>query len=244
MPQAALIVGAGDATGGAIARRFAREGFTACVARRNGDKLAPLVAAIEAEGGQARAFQCDARQETQIIDLVTTIEREVGPIEVAVFNVGGNVQFPLLETTERVYRKVWELGAYAGFLTCREVARVMVPRGRGTLILTGATAGVRGRSGFSAFAGAKHALRGLAESIARELGPKGIHVAHTIVDGAIDTAYIREHFPERYAAKAHGGILDPDHIADAYWYLHTQPRDCWTFELDLRPWSESVYGVT
>ncbi|MCC5812503.1 MAG: SDR family oxidoreductase [Ectothiorhodospiraceae bacterium] len=239
-----LVVGAGDATGGAVARRFAREGFVACVARRNGDKLAPLVSAIEGEGGAARPFSCDARKEEQVIEMVGTIEREVGPIQVAVFNIGANVNFSVLETTERVYRKVWEMAAYAGFLTGREVARVMVPRGQGTIIFTGATASIRGRAGFSAFSGAKHALRALAESMARELSPKGIHVAHPIIDGAIDTAFIRENFPERYKAREHGGILDPDNIAEAYWQLHKQPRDCWTFELDLRPWSESLYGVT
>ena len=243
MNKAALVVGAGDATGGAIARRFAREGYVACAARRNGDKLAPLVDAIHGEGGQARAFGCDARQEEQVVEMVQTIEEEVGPIEVAVFNIGANVHFPILETTARVYRKVWEMGAFAGFLTGREAARVMVPRQRGTIIFTGATASIRGRSGFSAFAGAKHALRALAESMARELAPQGIHVAHPVIDGAIDTAFIRDNFPERYKAKAHGGILDPEHIADAYWQLHTQPRDCWTFELDLRPWSESVFGI-
>lgn len=243
MAQAMLVVGAGDATGGAIARRFAREGLVACVARRNGDKLAPLVEAIRAEGGEARAFGCDARQEDQVAAMVDTIEREIGTLEAVVFNIGANVRFPILETTARVYRKVWEMAAYAGFLTGREAARVMLPRGRGTIIFTGATASVRGRAGFAAFSGAKHALRALAESMARELGPQGIHVAHPIIDGAIDTAFIRDNFPERYALKDQDGILNPAHIADAYWHLHTQPRDCWTFELDLRPWSESVYGV-
>lgn len=243
MAQAMLVVGAGDATGAAVARRFAREGLVACVARRNGDKLAPLVEAIRAEGGEARAFGCDARQEDQVAAMVDTIEREIGTLEAVVFNVGANVRFPILETTARVYRKVWEMAAYAGFLTGREAARVMLPRGRGTIIFTGATASVRGRAGFAAFSGAKHALRALAESMARELGPQGIHVAHPIIDGAIDTAFIRDNFPERYALKDEDGILNPAHIADAYWHLHTQPRDCWTFELDLRPWSESVYGV-
>lgn len=243
MAQAMLVVGAGDATGAAVARRFAREGLVACVARRNGDKLAPLVEAIRAEGGKARAFGCDARQEDQVAAMVDTIEREIGTLEAVVFNIGANVRFPILETTARVYRKVWEMAAYAGFLTGREAARVMLPRGRGTIIFTGATASVRGRAGFAAFSGAKHALRALAESMARELGPQGIHVAHPIIDGAIDTAFIRDNFPERYALKDQDGILNPAHIADAYWHLHTQPRDCWTFELDLRPWSESVYGV-
>src|SRR5699024_3287267 len=123
------------------------------------------------------------------------------------------------------YRKVWEMAAFAGFLAGREAARVMVPRGRGTIIFTGATASIRGGSGFSAFAGAKFALRALAQSMARELGPQGIHVAHSIIDGAIDTAWIRDNFPERYQLKEQDGILNPEHIADAYWMLHRQPRD-------------------
>jgi NAD(P)-dependent dehydrogenase (short-subunit alcohol dehydrogenase family) len=236
--KAVLVVGAGDATGGAIARRFAREGFIACVTRRSADKLAPLVERIRAEGGQAQGFASDARQEDEVVALVERIEREVAPIEVAVFNIGANVRFMVTETTERVYRKVWEMGALAGFLVGREVAKAMLPRGRGTIVFTGATASVRGSAGFSAFAGAKHALRALAQSMARELGPQGIHVAHVVIDGAIDTEFIAQNFPERYALKASGGILDPEAIAEAYWQLHRQHRSAWTHELDLRPWSE------
>ena len=237
--KAVLVVGAGDATGSAIARRFAREGYVACVARRSAARLEPLVATIENDGGQARAFGCDARDEAQVVAMIDTIEAEVGPIEVAVFNIGGNVHFGINETTARVYRKVWEMSAFAGFLTGREAARVMRARQRGTLIFTGATASIRGGAGFSAFSGAKFALRSLAQSMARELGPEGIHVAHTIIDGAIDTDFIRDNFPDRYALKDKGGILDPNHIADAYWQLHCQPRDTWTHELDLRPWMET-----
>jgi NAD(P)-dependent dehydrogenase (short-subunit alcohol dehydrogenase family) len=237
--RAALVVGAGDATGGAIARRFAREGFVACVTRRHADKLAPLVDRIRAEGGLAQGFGSDARDEAAVQDLFAHIEREIAPIEAVVFNIGANVRFGIAETTERIYRKVWEMGALAGFLVGREAARVMQPRGRGTVIFTGATASLRGSAGFSAFAGAKHALRALAQSMARELGPQGIHVAHVVIDGAIDTAFIATNFPERYARKADGGILDPEHIAEAYWQLHSQPRTAWTHELDLRPWSET-----
>ena len=237
--KAALIIGAGDATGGAIARRFAREGYTACVTRRSVDKLAPLVERIQAEGGQARAFGSDARDEAAMATLVQTIEAEVGPIEVAVFNIGANVRFNVTDTTERVYRKVWEMGALAGFLMGRDVAKAMLPRGRGTILYTGATASLRGGVGFAAFAGAKHALRALAQSMARELGPQGIHVAHVVVDGAIDTAFIAQNFPEQYSLKDRAGILNPDHIADNYWHLHQQPRSAWTHELDLRPWMES-----
>src|SRR5690606_5095594 len=234
--KAILVIGAGDATGGAIARRFAREGYVACVARRSADKLEPLVAQIEAEGGSARAYACDARVEAQVVDLFASIERDVGPLEAVVFKIGANVQFSITDTPERVYRKVWEMAALAGFLTGREAAKVMLPRGRGSIIFTGATASLRGGKGFSAFAGAKFALRALAQSMARELGPQGIHVAHPIIDGAIDTAFIRDNFPERYALKDEGGILNPEHIAEQYWQLHCQPRDSWTHELDLRPW--------
>ena len=237
--KAALVIGAGDATGGAIARRFAREGFTACVTRRNADKLGPLVARIESEGGKARAFGSDARKEEEMVALVDTIEREVGPIEVAAFNIGANVRFPIRETTARVYFKVWEMACFAGFLMGREVAKAMVPRGRGTILFTGATASVRGSAGFAAFSGAKHALRALAQSMARELGPQGIHVAHVVIDGAIDTEFIRSNFPERYALKDRDGILSPEAIAEAYWQLHLQHRSAWTHEMDLRPWMET-----
>lgn len=237
--KAVLVVGAGDATGGAIARRFAREGYTACVTRRTAAALAPLVERIEAEGGRALACAADARKEDEVAALFERIEREVAPLEVVVFNIGANVRFGITETTERVYRKVWEMAALSGFLVGREAARVMRPRGRGTIVFTGATASLRGSAGFAAFAGAKFALRALAQSMARELGPQGIHVAHVVVDGAIDTRFIAENFPERYALKAEDGILDPEAIAENYWQLHCQHRSAWTHELDLRPWSET-----
>ena len=234
----ALVVGAGDATGGAIARRFTAGGLTACVTRRDAAKLAPLLARIAAEGGSAHGYASDARKEDEVIALVERVEREVGPIEVLVFNIGANVRCSVLDETARKYFKIWEMACFGGFLNGREVARRMVARGRGTIIYTGATAALRGSAHFAAFAGAKHALRALAQSMAKELGPLGVHVAHVVVDGAIDTEFIRSNFPERYALKEEGGILDPDHIAENYWHLHTQPRDAWTFELDLRPYME------
>ena len=234
-PSICCVIGAGDATGSAVARRFAHEGYTVCVARRNEDALRPLVQQINDQGGRALAFRLDARREDQVVSLFNQIEAEVGPIEVMVFNVGGNVRFPILETTAQKYFKVWEMCAMAGFLTGREAARVMLPRGRGTLLFTGATASLRGANGFAAFAGGKAALRALAQSMARELAPKGLHVAHVVIDGLIDTAFAREHFAQRVADGGPDSILNPDHIADAYWWLHQQPRDAWTFELDLRP---------
>ncbi len=237
--RAILVVGAGDATGSAIARRFAREGYVACMTRRNVDKLAPVVDAITAAGGEAHGFGSDARKEEEMVALFQQIEKDIAPIEVAVFNIGANVRFGITETTARVYHKVWEMACFGGFLMGREAAKAMLPRQRGTIIFTGATASLRGREGFAAFAGAKHALRALAQSMARELGPKGIHVAHPVIDGAIDTEFIRTNFPDRYALKDEGGIVNPDSIAEAYWQIHMQPRDAWTHEMDLRPWMET-----
>jgi NAD(P)-dependent dehydrogenase (short-subunit alcohol dehydrogenase family) len=237
-PGVCCVIGAGDATGSAVARRFAREGYTVCAARRTEGALKPLVDQISAAGGRAIAFGLDARREDQVTAFFNRIEAEVGPVEVLVFNVGGNVRFPILETTSQKYFKVWEMCAMAGFLAGREAARIMLPRGRGTLLFTGATASLRGAAGFSAFAGGKAALRALAQSMARELGPKGLHVAHVVIDGMIDTAFTRENFAQRVEEVGPDGILNPDHIAEAYWWLHQQPRNAWTFELDLRPWVE------
>ncbi|MEH6496941.1 MAG: SDR family oxidoreductase [Pseudomonas marincola] len=236
--KVALVIGAGDATGGAIAKRFAKEGFTAVCVRRNADKLTPLVDEIEAAGGKAVPIGCDARKEEQVTDLIENIETNIGPIEVLVFNIGANVPSSILDETAKKYFKIWEMGCFSGFLCSREVALRMRDRGQGTIIFTGATSSTRGAANFGAFAGSKHALRALAQSMGRELGPLGIHVGHVIVDGAIDTEFIKTMFPDRYALKADDGILNPDHIADNYWHLHNQPRDAWTFELDLRPWSE------
>jgi NAD(P)-dependent dehydrogenase (short-subunit alcohol dehydrogenase family) len=233
-----VVIGAGDATGGAIARRFAREGYTAVVTRRHADKLKGLADAIEKEGGKVHPFGSDARDENQVTELFAKVEAEIGEIEVFVFNIGGNVRFDIRDTTPRVYRKVWEMTAFAAFLTTREAAKAMVPRGGGTMLFTGATASLRGGRGFSAFSGGKHAVRALAQSVARELGPQNIHVAHVVVDGAIDTEWIRSNFPERYDAGP-DAVLDPDAIAEVYWQLHRQPRSAWTFEMDLRPWKET-----
>ncbi|MDZ3833066.1 MAG: SDR family oxidoreductase [Sphingopyxis sp.] len=237
---AAIIIGAGDATGGAIARAFAAQGMTVCVNRRprSADQLEVLAQSIRDAGNQARAFPGDAREEEDMIALFDQVEAEVGPVEVAVFNIGANVNFPITETSVRVYTKVWEMACLSGFLMGREAAKCMAPRGRGTILFTGATASLRGGSGYAAFSGAKGALRMLAQSMARELGPQGIHVAHIIIDGAIDTDFIKERHPDFDAAKQQDLILNPDAIAANYVTLHNQPRSAWTHELDLRPWGE------
>ncbi len=234
-----LVFGAGDATGGAVAKRFAREGFAAVVTRRNAEKLAPLVAEIESAGGRVLARGVDARREEDVGAFIEEVEREIGPIEVAVYNIGANVNFPITETTSRVYYKVWEMAAFGAFLMGREVAKAMLPRERGTILFTGATASLRGGKGFAAFAGAKFAKRGLAQSMARELGPQGIHVAHVVIDGAIDTEWIRTTQAAMLETRPWTpNRLDPDDIAEIYWQIHCQPRSAWVFEMDLRPWAE------
>ena len=237
---ACLVIGAGDGVGGAIARAFALDGYEAVITRRarNLDQLEALAAEIRAEGGIVHARGVDARLEDETVALFGEIERDIGPLEVVVFNIGANVRFGIEETTARVFTKVWEMACFAGFLAGREAAKVMVPRGRGTILFTGATASLRGGSGFAAFSGAKGALRMLAQSMARELGPQGIHVAHTIIDGAIDTEFIKGRHPDFDNAKAQELILNPDAIAANYVMLHKQPRSAWTHELDLRPWGE------
>jgi NAD(P)-dependent dehydrogenase (short-subunit alcohol dehydrogenase family) len=236
-----VVIGAGDGLGASIARAFAREGLRVCVTRRprHVEAIERLAQTIRAEGGEAHAFGLDARVEADVAGLIEGIEREIGLIEVLVFNIGANVRFPIVETTTRVYSKVWEMAALAGFLASREAARAMIARGRGTILFTGATASVRGGPDFSAFAGAKHALRALAQSLARELGPKGIHVAHVVIDGAIDGAFIRGLLPDAAEKLEREEILVPDEIARNYVWLHRQKRSAWTFEMDLRPWSET-----
>jgi hypothetical protein len=232
------VVGAGDHIGAAIARRFAREGYLVHAGRRNGEKLTPLVAEIAASGGRCIGKTLDARQEDAVAAFMRDADADA-PLEVAVFNIGANVNFPLLDTTERVFRKVWELACYAGFLSGREAARMMVPRGRGSIFFTGATASMRGGKGYTAFASAKFGLRAVAQSMARELGPQGIHVAHLVIDAGVDTAWVRERIKARGGSGEARTLMNPASIGDAYWQLHQQPRDAWTHELDVRPAGET-----
>lgn len=237
------VIGAGDFIGSAIAKRFAREGYTVVAGRRTGDKLAPLVKAIEDAGGKCVGRALDARKEDDITAFLQEADN-IAPLDVCIFNPGANVNFPVLETTERVFRKVWEMACYGGFLTGREAARLMLPHGRGTILFTGATASLRGGKGYAAFASAKFGLRGVAQSMARELGPQNIHVAHLIIDAGVDTAFVRERIRARGGEDAVKNIaadqlMNPDSIADAYWYLHSQSRDAWTFEMDVRPYAET-----
>lgn len=236
-----LIVGAGDGLGGAIARAFAREGHPICLTRRarHLEQLEALAGDIRRQGGVAHAFGVDARIEAEMAALFDDIETRIGPLEVVVFNIGANVRFGLIETTARVFTKVWEMACFAGFLTGREAARVMVPRGRGSILFTGASASLRGREGFAAFAAAKAGLRAIAQSAAREFAPRGIHVAHVVVDGAIDGIFTRTNRSDVETLLSDDRILKPDQIATNFVWLHSQQRSAWTHELDLRPWTES-----
>jgi hypothetical protein len=200
--------------------------------------LAPLVSEIEAAGGVCTGLSLDARQEEAVTEFLRQAD-EAAPLEVVVFNIGANVNIPVLDTTERVFRKVWELACYAGFLTGREAARLLLPRGRGSIFFTGATASVRGGSGYAAFASAKFGLRAVAQSLARELGPQNIHVAHLVIDSGVDTEWVRQRIAARGGSTQDRVLMNPASIAETYWQLHLQPRDAWTHELDLRPSGET-----
>ena len=234
--QSVAVIGAGDFIGAAIVRKFAAEGFAVHAGRRNGDKLAPLL------GGAVTGRSLDAREPDDVSVFLAEAEA-IAPLAVVVFNVGANVQFPLTETTDRVFRKVWEMACFAGFVTVREAARIMLPRASGKIFVTGATAGLRGNPGYAAFAAAKAGLRATAQSAARELWPQGIHVAHLVIDAGVDTEWVRARVTERIGAEALAAqpdlLMPPEAVAEAYWSLYTQPRAAWTFEQEIRPYGET-----
>ena len=230
------VLGAGDHIGAAIVRKFAAEGFAVHAGRRNGDKLAPLL------GGTVTGRSLDAREPDDVAAFLAEAEA-IAPLALVIFNVGANVQFPLLDTTDRVFRKVWEMACFAGFVTVREAARIMAPRGAGKIFVTGATAGLRGNPGYSAFAAAKAGLRAMAQSAAREFWPQGLHVAHLVIDAGVDTAWVRQRVIERIGAEALAAkpdlLMPPEAVAEAYWALYTQPKTAWAFEQEIRPYGET-----
>lgn len=234
----AVVVGAGTGTGSEIAKRFAVEGYAVAVVRRDAEALAPLVREIEDAGGKVGAFGADASDETAIAELFDEVERSLGPVEVAVFNAAGFTMGSILDATVQSFEDMWRGSALGGFLVGREAARRMVPRGRGTIVFTGATAAIKAGANFAAFASGKHGLRAVAQSMAKELGPKGIHVVHAIIDGVIDVPRVRQGMPGLAQSKGPDGLIDPKSIADAYVWLHQQPRNAWSFEIDLRPFKE------
>jgi NAD(P)-dependent dehydrogenase (short-subunit alcohol dehydrogenase family) len=238
--ESVAVIGAGDYIGAAICKRFAREGFIVHGGRRNSDKLEQLGYEIAHSGGRFVGHSLDARDEPSLLAFLDAAEVSA-PLAAVIFKVGANVQFPILETSERVFRKVWEMACYAGFLSGRDAARRMLPRGRGSIFFTGATASLRGAKGYAAFGAAKAGLRSVAQSMARELGPLNIHVAHLVIDAGVDTEWVRERMAAHgtQADQLDGRLMDPNSIAETYWQLHSQPRDAWTHELDLRPFGEN-----
>lgn len=242
-PQASVaIVGAGDFIGAEIARKFAAQGYAVHVGRRGGEKLVPLIAGIEASGGVASGRALDAREPEDVTAFLAEAEA-IAPMALCIFNVGANVHFPILETTDRVFRKVWEMACFAGFVTGREAARIMLPRERGKIFFTGATAGLRGGAGFAAFASAKFGIRAVAQSMARELWPRNIHVAHLVIDAGVDTRWVREIIARREGQDALDALppdrlMPPSAVADAYWALFEQKPQAWTFEQEIRPYGE------
>lgn len=233
-----LGVGSGQGVGGALCRRFAREGLHVLAAGRTQGKVDSVAAEIAAAGGRATAVVADATREADIAKLFDEAELAGGAPALAVYNAGNATMRPFLETDEALFEQVWRIGCLGGFLFGREAARRML-KGGGTLIFTGATASLRARPPFTAFASAKAALRAVAHGMAREFGPKGLHVAHVVIDGAIDGDQLNSRAPQLKERLGEDGMLGVDAIADAYWALHTQQRSAWTLELDLRPWKET-----
>ena len=229
----AVIVGAGPGLGASLARRFAREGMSVAVAARRRDRLEPLAEELGGLGGSGVAFACDATDEVDVRGLFAGVRQDLGEPDLVVFNASGRVRKAIAEIETAEFEQAWRNTCLGGFLVGREAAKIMAARGRGTILFTGATASVKGYANSAAFAVGKFGLRALAQSMARELGPNGVHVAHIVIDGGIRSDR-RSEDPD----KGEDSLLDPDDIAETYWQLYRQPRSAWTQEIDLRPWVE------
>ncbi len=238
--QVAVVVGVGakQGLGAALARRFAREGLHTFVAGRTPERLEAVVEEIEASGGRATAVPCDATESAEVVALLDRAIEEGGRLDLVAYNVGNNQFSSLLDMTDEFFENLWRLCCFGGFIVGRESARRMLDQGSGTILFTGATASVRARPPFTAFASAKSALRSVAQGMAREFGPRGLHVGHVIIDGVIDGDQVNGRFPQLKEARGEQGMLNIDAIADAFWMLHTQHPSAWSQELDLRPFKE------
>ncbi len=241
MSSAALVIGVGASAGlgAALCRRFAAEGLHVYASGRSADKLEVVAKEIREAGGEATPVVADATSPADLIRLLDTACEASGPPALAVYNAGNNRFRPLLEMDDCFFEDLWRLCCFGGFVFGREAARRMLPAGGGTLIFTGATASLRARPPFTAFASAKAALRALAHGMAREFGPQGLHVGHVVIDGMIDGDQLNQRFPDLKDQKGADGMLRPEAIADAYWALHGQQRSAWTLELELRPFKET-----
>jgi NAD(P)-dependent dehydrogenase (short-subunit alcohol dehydrogenase family) len=236
----ALVVGVGAqrGLGAALCRRFARANLHVIAVARSHDRLAETVAEIVASGGSAEAMTADVTQEGEVVGLFDRAAGAGGPLDLVVFNAGMNRAQDFRTLSAEDFEAFWRIGCFAGFLVGREAARRLTPQGHGTILFTGASGSLRGRPKFAAFAAAKAGLRAVAQAMAREFGPLGLHIGHVIIDGGIDGEWLKNAFPQMHAEKGNDGLLDPDAIAEAYWQLHRQPKSAWTHELDLRPYKE------
>ena len=232
--EVALVVGVGGGLGAALGRRFAKEGMGVALAARSGKTTEPLAKEINDAGGSARAYAADATDEAAVAGLFEEVRTDLGEPDLVVFNAGAFMRQSILEASVEEFERCWRTGCLGGFLVGREAARAMAAKGAGTIVFTGATASLRGSAGYFNLAIGKFGLRALAQSMARELGPKGVHVAHAVIDGQIDGPYYAELAKER----GPDALLAPDAIAESYYRLHAQHRSAWTHELDLRPWVE------
>lgn len=239
--QSALVVGVGHAegVGAAVARRFAREGFDVTVFGRSEVKLATALESLKAINPAARAEVGDVTDEQRIRQLVAECDRPDAPLDVAVFNAGGNWPKAYLDMDAEFLTEMWQVNALGGFFFSKAAVERMLPRGRGTILFTGASGSMRGKANFGGFAQSKAALRALAQSCAREFGPKGLHVAHVVIDGAVDGDRLQTLLPDLKGRLGDDGMLRPDDIAENYWHIHSQRRSAWTHELDVRPWVEN-----
>jgi NAD(P)-dependent dehydrogenase (short-subunit alcohol dehydrogenase family) len=247
-PTAVVVgVGAEQGVGAAVCRRFAREGYHVLVAGRTPAKIEQVARSIAAAGGSAEAVVIDATKEADVIALFDrAMSPQNGapgsgrdPADVVVFNAGNNQMINFREVTAQLFEDFWRVGCFAGFLVGREAARRLVPLGRGTVIFTGASGSLRGKPGFAQFAAAKAGLRMIAQSMAREYGGKGVHVAHVVIDGGINGQRLLSRRPQLAQERGEDGLLGVDAIAETYWQIHRQPRSAWTQEVDLRPFKES-----
>ncbi len=234
-PGCVLVVGVGSGLGASLCRRFAGAGHVVAMAARDAGKLATIARGITAAGGTARAYAVDGTDAPAVVQLMDEVEDELGPIGVAIYNASPRVVKSILDMESAEFEGAWRVSCLGAMIVGREAARRMVPRGQGSILFTGATASLRGGNGFAAFAAGKFGLRALAQSMARELGPLGIHVAHFVIDGGIDNERTRQRAPERVADD---GLLSPDAIAEAYYRTNAQQRSAWSHEVDLRPWRE------
>jgi NAD(P)-dependent dehydrogenase (short-subunit alcohol dehydrogenase family) len=243
IPTAVVVgVGAAQGVGAALCRKFAAEGHHVLVAGRTPERIEQVASTIRAAGGSAQALVTDTTSEADVIrlfDLAMAPGTGREPADLVVFNAGNNQVIDFRSLTAQQFEDFWRVGCFGGFLVGREAARRLAPLGRGTVIFTGASGSLRGRARFAHFAAAKAGLRMIAQSMAREFGPLGLHVAHVVIDGGINGERLRSVLPELAAQRGEDGLLDVDGIADTYWQLHRQPRTTWTQEIDLRPYKEA-----